>query len=81
MWSPPPNWPAGSNTIHRTINGPLSTFIQDAALTGLQIPDADLQAAALSYQQRRDIVVEFLAELPGVDMLTPQGAFYVWRSG
>lgn len=66
------------NTIHRTLNGPLSTFIQDAALTALRIPDAGLQAAALSYQQRRDIVVEFLAGLPGVEMLTPQGAFYAF---
>jgi aspartate aminotransferase len=66
------------NTIHRTLNGPLSTFIQDAALTALQIPDTDLQAAALSYQQRRDIVVEFLTGLPGVEMLTPQGAFYAF---
>ncbi|TDL39666.1 pyridoxal phosphate-dependent aminotransferase [Arthrobacter nitrophenolicus] len=66
------------NTIHRTINGPLSTFIQDAALSALQIPDADLQAATLSYQRRRDIVVEFLNGLPGVNMLTPQGAFYAF---
>ena len=34
------------NTIHRTINGPLSTFTQDAAMTALETPDADLQAAA-----------------------------------
>ena len=66
------------NTIHRSLNGPLSTFIQDAALTALEIPDADLQATALSYQQRRDIVVDFLSGLPGVDMLTPQGAFYAF---
>lgn len=66
------------NTIHRTINGPLSTFIQDAALTALETSDAELQAAAASYQQRRDIVVEFLSGLPGVSMLPPQGAFYAF---
>ncbi|MDR7159939.1 pyridoxal phosphate-dependent aminotransferase [Arthrobacter sp. BE255] len=65
------------NTIHRTINGPLSTFIQDAALTALEIPDADLQAAA-SYQQRRDIVLDLLSGLPAVEMLPPQGAFYAF---
>lgn len=53
------------NTIHRTINGPLSTFIQDAALTALKIPDADLQATAASYQQRRDVVLDLLSGLPG----------------
>ncbi|WP_423181300.1 pyridoxal phosphate-dependent aminotransferase [Arthrobacter sp. NyZ413] len=66
------------NTIHRTINGPLSTFIQDAALTALETSEAELQAAAASYQQRRDIVVEFLSGLPGVSMLPPQGAFYAF---
>ncbi|MEN8585088.1 pyridoxal phosphate-dependent aminotransferase [Burkholderia sp. RS01] len=66
------------NTIHRTINGPLSTFIQDAARTALEISRSDLRAAALSYQKRRDIVVNFLSGLPGVDMLPPQGAFYAF---
>jgi aspartate aminotransferase len=66
------------NTIHRTINGPLSTFIQDAALTALEIPDADLQATAASYQQRRDVVVDLLSGVPGVEMLPPQGAFYAF---
>lgn len=66
------------NTIHRTINGPLSTFIQDAALTALKIPDADLQATAASYQQRRDVVLDLLSGLPGVEMLPPQGAFYAF---
>ncbi|MDR6416931.1 pyridoxal phosphate-dependent aminotransferase [Pseudarthrobacter sulfonivorans] len=66
------------NTIHRTINGPLGTFIQDAALTALEMPRSDLRAAALSYQKRRDIVVDFLSGLPGVEMLTPQGAFYAF---
>lgn len=66
------------NTIHRTINGPLSTFVQDAAMTALDIPDADLQSAAASYQQRRDVVVDLLTGLPGVEMLPPQGAFYAF---
>lgn len=66
------------NLIHRTINGPLNTFVQDAALTALETPEADLRAATSSYQERRDLVLEALQGIPGVDMLSPQGAFYAF---
>jgi aspartate aminotransferase len=66
------------NLIHRTINGPLNTFVQDAALTALETPEADLRAATASYQERRDLVLEALQGIPGVDILSPQGAFYAF---
>lgn len=66
------------NLIHRTFNGALNTFVQDAALTGLQTTDAQLQAAAESYQERLDLFVQRLSSVPGIDMLTPQGAFYAF---
>lgn len=66
------------NLIHRTVNGPLNTFVQHAALTALQTSDAQLQAAAQSYQERRDLLVQRLSGVPGVEMLTPQGAFYAF---
>ncbi|MBO1268607.1 pyridoxal phosphate-dependent aminotransferase [Arthrobacter cavernae] len=66
------------NLIHRTINGPLNTFVQDAALTALGTPDADLRAATASYQERRDLVLEALKGIPGVEVLAPQGAFYAF---
>jgi aspartate aminotransferase len=66
------------NLIHRTINGPLNTFVQHAAITALQTSDAELKAAARSYQERRDLVVQRLSGVPGIEMLTPQGAFYAF---
>ena len=66
------------NLIHRTINGPLNTFVQDAALTALETPQADLRAATASYQGRRDLVLEALQGIPGVDVLSPQGAFFAF---
>ncbi|MFJ5957266.1 pyridoxal phosphate-dependent aminotransferase [Paenarthrobacter sp. NPDC092416] len=66
------------NLIHRTINGPLNTFVQDAALTALATPDADLQKMTASYQERRNLVLEALAGIPDVEILTPQGAFYAF---
>ncbi|SDX49273.1 aspartate aminotransferase [Arthrobacter sp. cf158] len=66
------------NLIHRTINGPLNTFVQDAALTALEIPDEDLQTVTASYQERRDMVIKALNGIPGVEILSPQGAFYAF---
>jgi aspartate aminotransferase len=66
------------NLVHRSINGAINTFVQDAALEALKIEKADLESSAHSYQLRRDIVVKRLADVPGVSMLPPQGAFYAF---
>lgn len=66
------------NLIHRTVNGPLNTFVQHAALTALQTSHAQLWATAQSYQERRDLVVQRLSGVAGIEMLTPQGAFYAF---
>lgn len=66
------------NLVHRSINGSVNTFVQDAALTALQTPDADIRAAAASYQLRRDLVAKRLTGIPGVALLQPQGAFYAF---
>jgi aspartate aminotransferase len=46
-----------------------------AALTG---PQEESVAMMESYTKRRDIIVEGLNEIPGIDCLTPGGAFYAW---
>ncbi|NWL34208.1 pyridoxal phosphate-dependent aminotransferase [Paenarthrobacter nitroguajacolicus] len=66
------------NLIHRTINGPLNTFVQDAALTALETPEEDLRVLTASYQDRRDLVLEALGGVAGVEILAPQGAFYAF---
>lgn len=66
------------NLIHRTVNGPLNTFVQHAALAALQTSEAQLQATAQSYQGRRDLVVQRLSGVPGIELLSPQGAFYAF---
>ena len=66
------------NLLHRTINGALSTFIQDAGIVALQTDQADLSTMASSYQVRRDMVVAELCDVPGLDLASPQGAFYAF---
>lgn len=66
------------NLLHRTLNGSVNTFVQDAALVALETPAELLHAMAESYQARRDIVVAKLSGVPGLSMLPPQGAFYAF---
>lgn len=64
--------------VHRTINGPLNTFVQHAALEALRQDDGQLAALVARYQQRRDMVVQAIDGLPGVHLPVPQGAFYAF---
>lgn len=73
-----PDIAARINLIHRTINGPLNTFVQHAAITALQTGAGKLRDVTDSYQKRRDIVLEHLGGRPRVSLLAPQGAFYAF---
>jgi aspartate aminotransferase len=73
-----PERAAAINLVHRSINGALNTFVQDAALAALKTPAADLAELASSYQTRRDVVVNMLTGVEGVTLLEPQGAFYAF---
>ncbi|MGX5717537.1 pyridoxal phosphate-dependent aminotransferase [Arthrobacter sp. MAHUQ-56] len=73
-----PDLAATINLVHRSINGAINTFVQDAGMEALKIEETELEASARSYQARRDIVVECLTGVPGVSMLPPQGAFYAF---
>ncbi|CAK8054042.1 aminotransferase class I/II-fold pyridoxal phosphate-dependent enzyme [Eupransor demetentiae] len=63
--------------VHGALTFATPTFIQDAARVALQSGDkviADMRAA---YQKRRDYAVKVLSEL-GFDIISPQGAFYIF---
>ncbi len=66
------------NLLHRSLNGSINTFVQDAALVALETPKSDLRKVARSYEDRRDIVLEYLNDIEGLTLLTPQGAFYAF---
>jgi aspartate aminotransferase len=73
-----PDVAASVNLVHRTFNGPMNTFVQDAGLSALRIPDDELQELARSYERRRDVVMSCLDDLPAVSVVPPQGAFYAF---
>ncbi|MEU0452963.1 pyridoxal phosphate-dependent aminotransferase [Streptomyces sp. NPDC006129] len=66
------------NLVHRTINGPLNTFVQDAAVEALRVSDSELCALSASYQCRRDLVMRHLDSLDTVSVVRPLGAFYAF---
>lgn len=72
------NVAASIDLVHRTFNGPLNTFVQDAALAALRVPEQELRSLAESYERRRDLVMSYVHGLPGVTVVAPQGAFYAF---
>ncbi len=55
-----------------------SSISQWAAVEALTGPQEFLRDRAVSLQQRRDLVLDMLAGIPGLTWLRPQGAFYVF---
>jgi aspartate aminotransferase len=49
-----------------------------AAYTPSAELDATVQAMVDAFHKRRDLILEFLAEIPGVSCTVPDGAFYVF---
>lgn len=52
-------------------------FIQDAACTALEARLPELEAMREAYRQRRDLVLDCLADCPGVRTLRPDGGMFV----
>ena len=57
-----------------------SSISQKAALAALQGPTNELDEMVKVYETRRTWLVEALNDIPGVDCITPDGAFYVFPS-
>ena len=57
-----------------------SSISQAAAVEALNGPQLILQSRRDSFQMRRDLVVESLNAIDGIDCPTPEGAFYTFAS-
>ncbi|MEM3453176.1 MAG: pyridoxal phosphate-dependent aminotransferase [Candidatus Hadarchaeum sp.] len=55
-----------------------ASFVQVAAITALKGPQDFVAEMRAEYRRRRDVLVEGLNEIDGIDCLKPQGAFYVF---
>ena len=61
----------------QTTSNPCS-ISQKAGVAALNGPQDEVERMRLSFSRRRDLVLELLAEIPGLSCPRPQGAFYVF---
>jgi aspartate/methionine/tyrosine aminotransferase len=54
-----------------------ATFVQDAAVSALRMDRRWARELASEYQSRRDLVVQKLRGIPGVEPLVPEGGLFV----
>jgi aspartate/methionine/tyrosine aminotransferase len=62
--------------LQQSSRGP-ATFVQDAATAALTSDQACVTRMAAEFQARRDLVLERLGGLPGVEPLPPEGGLFV----
>lgn len=55
-----------------------TTFAQHGAIEALKLPDSVLEGMREIFKGRRDLIVEGLNAIEGVECATPAGAFYVF---
>lgn len=67
---------ASAARIHNTFNGSVNTAVQDAALAAIRTGDDDIARMRAAYQRRGELMREALAEIPGLELSAPEGAFY-----
>jgi aspartate aminotransferase len=63
--------------IHRTVNGPVNTAVQRAALAALGLGDGWLETMLGTYERRRELVWEALAGT-SAEGVRPEGTFYAF---
>ena len=61
--------------LQQSSRGP-ATFVQDAAVAALDGPQDCVERMTAEYARRRDLVLSRLADVPGVEMLPPEGGFF-----
>lgn len=75
LWGPAPVIQAAAR-VHNTFNGSVNTVVQDAALAAVEHCAEDVARMRAAYEERRDIMRDALATIPGLTLSAPEGAFY-----
>ncbi len=65
--------------IINTISG-VAPFAQAGAIEALVGPQDDVEAMVVEFKARRDLIVDGLNAIPGIECRRPAGAFYVFPS-
>lgn len=71
---------AAAARVHGTVNGSVNTAVQRAALTAVLTGDADVSRMRADYSRRRGLMLDALADVDGLHVDMPDGAFYAFPS-
>ena len=63
---------------HHTINISANVPAQIACVTALKGPQDSVEEMRIAYQNRRNLLMEMLNDIPGIHCNTPRGAFYAF---
>lgn len=69
---------AGMNTVQGQSCTHACSVSQAASIAALDGPTGFIAERAASFQARRDLVLNALNDLPGLSVLSPEGAFYLY---
>ncbi len=69
---------SGMNTVQGQSTTHACSISQAASVAALDGPTDFIEDRAASFQARRDLVVEALSAVPGLSVLSPEGAFYLY---
>lgn len=69
---------AAAARIHRTLIGPMNSALQRAALVAVTTESDWPERMRVEYEARRELVMELMADVPGVSIRPPDGAFYAF---
>lgn len=76
----PPEVTAGMATLQSHLTSNVCNVAQAAALEALTGPQDAVVAMRQAFERRRNLAVSLLGEVDGVDLVVPDGAFYVFPS-
>lgn len=71
---------AAAARVHNTVNGSVNTAVQRAAIVALKECQDDVKRMYDVYRERRVLMMEGLASIPGLTLNQPEGAFYCFPS-
>ncbi len=69
---------SAASRIHRTLVGPMNSAVQRAALAAITTESDWPERMRAEYEERRGLVMNLMADVPGVTIRPPDGAFYAF---
>jgi aspartate aminotransferase len=74
--APLPVAQAMSNLQDQVTSNP-NSFAQYGAIAALSLPPSEVESMRAEFEARRNLIVDLLTAIPGVELTRPKGAFYV----